>query len=109
MATYKSLRGPLAVVILGSAAWTVTRKPVFLETSETATESPNMSRPGVLKKVFGSGPAMVSLRLKSSENLNHNAKLLRFEYPNPDAVSGLSLTCMRLDVYQRGQVLMRTS
>lgn len=99
MATYKALRGPLAALALGSIAWTATRMPIFLETSETPDESPNMPRTAALAKVFSSGPAMVPLRLKSSENLDHNVKLLRFEYPNREAVSGLSLTCKRLAVH----------
>lgn len=108
MATYKALQGPLAAIFVGSIACTVSRKPVFLEASETAGGSPSMSQPGAPAKVFSSGPAMVSLRLKSSENLNHNVKLIRFEYPKPDATSGLSLTCKRLDVYQSSQVLTCT-
>jgi hypothetical protein len=34
-----------------------------------------------------------SLRLESSESVNHNTKRLRFEFPNPTARSGLTLTC----------------
>ncbi len=45
------------------------------------------------RKVFGSGPAFVSLPLESSEAVNHDTKRLRFSLPNPDDVSGLSLTC----------------
>src|SRR2546429_613165 len=44
-------------------------------------------------RVFGKGPAFVSLKLQSAEQVNHNTKRLRFEFPNEDAVSGLSLTC----------------
>ncbi|KAL4803412.1 hypothetical protein BDV18DRAFT_40721 [Aspergillus unguis] len=44
-------------------------------------------------KVFGKGPAFKSLKLHSSENVNHNTKKLRFELPGgANAVSGLSLT-----------------
>ncbi len=46
-----------------------------------------------LAKVFGRGPAMVSLPLESSEQVSHNTKLLRFRLPNENDVSGLSLTC----------------
>lgn len=48
---------------------------------------------GAPTKVFGGGPAFVSLPLESSEQVNHNTKRLRFKLPQRDAVSGLSLTC----------------
>ncbi|KAI1077576.1 putative NADH-cytochrome B5 reductase [Whalleya microplaca] len=44
------------------------------------------------KKAFGQGPAFLSLRLESSEAVNHNTKRLRFELPEPDVISGLGLT-----------------
>lgn len=47
----------------------------------------------VPQKVFGKGPAFVSLPLESSEVVNHNTKRLRFRLPNPDDISGLTLTC----------------
>ncbi|KAF4822512.1 NADH-cytochrome b5 reductase 2 [Colletotrichum siamense] len=47
---------------------------------------------GAPPKVFGAGPAFVSLPLESSEQVNHNTKKLRFKLPQRDAVSGLSLT-----------------
>lgn len=48
---------------------------------------------GEPRKVFGKGPAFVSLPLESSEIVNHNTKRLRFRLPNGDDVSGLSVTC----------------
>ncbi|KAF3345621.1 Nitrate reductase [NADPH] [Verticillium dahliae VDG2] len=47
---------------------------------------------GSPSKVFGSGPAFVSLPLESSEVVNHNTKRLRFRLPDENAVSGLALT-----------------
>ncbi|KAK1638480.1 oxidoreductase NAD-binding domain-containing protein [Colletotrichum phormii] len=47
---------------------------------------------GAPPKVFGAGPAFVSLALESSEEVNHNTKRLRFKLPQREAVSGLSLT-----------------
>jgi hypothetical protein len=44
-------------------------------------------------RVFGRGPAFVSLPLESSEQVNHNTKLLRFKLPNEGDLSGLSWTC----------------
>lgn len=44
-------------------------------------------------KMFGGGPAFVSLPLESAEMVNHNTKRLRFSFPNKEAVSGLPLTC----------------
>lgn len=48
---------------------------------------------GAPTKVFGRGPAMISLPLESSEQVNHNTKLLRFKLPNDNDISGLPLTC----------------
>ncbi|KAF1932166.1 ferredoxin reductase-like protein [Didymella exigua CBS 183.55] len=47
---------------------------------------------GAPAKVFGRVPAFVSLPLESSEQVNHNTKLLRFKLPHDSDVSGLSLT-----------------
>ncbi|KAI1407612.1 ferredoxin reductase-like protein [Hypoxylon sp. FL1857] len=47
---------------------------------------------GAPRRVFGSGPAFVSLELESTQVVNHNTKRLRFKFPEPDAVSGLTLT-----------------
>lgn len=48
---------------------------------------------GVPKPTFGTGPAFLSLQLESTEDINHNTRRLRFKLPEPNAVSGLSLTC----------------
>lgn len=48
---------------------------------------------GAPPKVFGGGPAFVSLPLESAELVNHNTKKLRFKLPTPDSVSGLPLGC----------------
>ena len=45
------------------------------------------------QKVFGRGPALVSLPLESEEQVNHDTKRLRFALPNSTDISGLSLTC----------------
>ncbi|KAI1454594.1 ferredoxin reductase-like protein [Annulohypoxylon moriforme] len=47
---------------------------------------------GAPKRTFGSGPAFLSLELESTETVNHNTKRLRFKLPEPDSVSGLTLT-----------------
>lgn len=49
-------------------------------------------------KFFGGFPPLKSLRLQSAEMVNHNTKRLRFEFPDKDAVSGLSLTSSTLTV-----------
>jgi cytochrome-b5 reductase len=69
----------LASVAIGGASYALIRN-VHADTGSPA-------------KVFGRGPAMVSLPLESSEQVNHNTKLLRFKLPNDTDISGLSLTC----------------
>ncbi|KAL8281720.1 hypothetical protein RB597_009431 [Gaeumannomyces tritici] len=49
-------------------------------------------------KFFGGFPPLKSLRLHSAELINHNTKRLRFELPDKDSVSGLSLTSATLTV-----------
>lgn len=52
---------------------------------------------GEPRKIFPGGPAFVSLRLNSIEEVNHNTKRLKFELPEENALSGLSLTCKSCD------------
>ncbi|KAJ2907169.1 hypothetical protein MKZ38_007684 [Zalerion maritima] len=63
----------------------------MMSTNTAAAETVAKTAPPA--KIFGSGPAFASLKLESSKMVNHNTKLLRFEFPNGDAVSGLKLTC----------------
>lgn len=70
----------LAGVALGGASY------AFIRNVHADTGAP--------AKIFGRGPAFISLPLESSEQVNHNTKLLRFKLPNESDVSGLSLTCM---------------
>ncbi|KAK2031961.1 oxidoreductase NAD-binding domain-containing protein [Colletotrichum zoysiae] len=72
-----------AAVAAGAIGLGVTSK---LLVGNAAAES------GAPPKVFGAGPAFVSLPLESSEKVNHNTKRLRFKLPQREAVSGLSLT-----------------
>lgn len=65
---------------------------VFSRLMSTTVHADSGARP----KTFGKGPAFVSLQLESSEAVSHNTKRLRFKLPDPEAVSGLSLTCMSL-------------
>ncbi|KAI0199766.1 oxidoreductase NAD-binding domain-containing protein [Astrocystis sublimbata] len=47
---------------------------------------------GAAPKAFGGGPAFLSLKLQSTEEVNHNTKKLRFALPTDEHVSGLPLT-----------------
>lgn len=47
----------------------------------------------VTPKVFG-GFGFTTLRLQDVKQVNHNTKRLVFEFPDENATSGLSLTCM---------------
>jgi cytochrome-b5 reductase len=49
------------------------------------------------KEVFSSF-GFTTLPLQSSELINHNTKRLRFELPNPNVASGLSLTSALLTI-----------
>lgn len=50
------------------------------------------------KRIFPGGPALFSLPLESSEDVNHNTKLLHFALPSENAISGLPLTCENLNL-----------
>jgi len=69
---------------LGLSAWAAKS----LLSRDVYAESPS-SPPS---KVF-SGLLGPTLRLESSETVNHNTKRLRFAFPDSNAVSGLTLTC----------------
>ncbi|KAL4973434.1 hypothetical protein BDW66DRAFT_153791 [Aspergillus desertorum] len=76
----------LAVFAVGGMG-TYTASNYF--TKNDFAESPN-SEP---HKVFGRGPAFKSLRLHSSERVNHNTKRLRLELPGGGrSISGVGLT-----------------
>ena len=44
-------------------------------------------------KIFTSGFSFQQLKLRSSEDVNHNTKRLRFDLPESNAVSGLQPIC----------------
>ncbi|KZM24496.1 oxidoreductase [Ascochyta rabiei] len=84
----------LGGLAIGGASYAFTR------TIHAESESPAAAR------VFSRGPAMVSLPLESSEQVNHNTKLLRFKLPNPTNVSGLPLTSAVLTAsWPKGRLL----
>lgn len=92
------------ITVGGLGAWVAKS---FL-TRDVYAESPSSPAPSKASKVF-SGPFGPSLRLESSEMVNHNTKRLRFSFPNPDATSGLSLTCKSFHVLPRPSVLMKAA
>ncbi|KAI0483496.1 oxidoreductase NAD-binding domain-containing protein [Xylaria cf. heliscus] len=61
---------------------------------------------GAPLKAFGSGPAFLSLKLQSSEVVNHNTKRLRFALPTDEHISGLALTSALLTYsWPKGSIL----
>lgn len=58
------------------------------------TPSASADAPAAPNKVFASSfPSFVSLKLRSTEQLNHDTKRLRFELPSENDVSGISVIC----------------
>ena len=45
------------------------------------------------KALTGGDQGFISLRLTEVMNINHNVKRFRFELPDKDAVSGLTVAC----------------
>lgn len=80
-----NMAAPLIAIATVAIGATMLRTSIIGQARAEAPDDP--------PKMFSSGLNMVSLRLKASEDVNHNTKRLRFEFPNPDAVSGLPLTC----------------
>lgn len=72
-----------AVTLLGVGAYCVQSRLISTANAES-NEAP---------KVF-SGFGFTTLRLQSTQDVNHNTKRLVFEFPDQNATSGLSLTCM---------------
>ncbi|KAL9084422.1 MAG: hypothetical protein Q9165_008060 [Trypethelium subeluteriae] len=61
----------------------------FILYQRRTTQGPAVGKPG---KVFnGMGSSWVELKLAESEDVNHNVKRLRFEFPNREDTSGLSV------------------
>lgn len=75
-----SILGSLIFTGVALGAYSKLTKPVQLDN-------------GAPQKVFGGGPAFVSLPLESAELVNHNTKKLRFKLPTSDSVSGLPMGC----------------
>lgn len=73
------------LTVLGLSAWAA--KSFLIR--DVYAESPSQPPPKVFSGVLGP-----TLKLGSSETVNHNTKRLRFDFPDSNAVSGLTLTCM---------------
>ncbi|KAJ9144661.1 NADH-cytochrome b5 reductase [Pleurostoma richardsiae] len=74
----------------------------LLMTSKAEAESAASGK----MKTFSKGPAFVWLKLHSTEDVTHNMRRLRFELPNPEAVSGLGLTSALLTLsWPKGRML----
>lgn len=78
--------------LIASATTVIVGAGVYNLYSGSTRPAPN-SINGERTKTFGKGPAFKSLRLHSIEKLNHDTSRFRFNLPDPEAVSGLSLTC----------------
>lgn len=86
--SWQSLRARPAllstVAVAGIGAYYATRAFLLPMGHAESPESP---------KVFG-GFSFTTLRVQDVKVVNHNTKRLVFEFPDQDAKSGLSLTCM---------------
>lgn len=75
-------------VAAGTVAVTIGAYRAF-STPATMTSAAAAAR----TKTFGYGPSFTSLKLHSVETISPDTKRFRFELPDKEAVSGLSLTC----------------
>jgi cytochrome-b5 reductase len=82
----KLLNAAGTITVLGLGTWAAKS---LLICEEAYAESPTQPPQKIFSRFFGQ-----SLRLENSENVNHNTKRLRFAFPNPEAQSGLTLTCI---------------
>jgi cytochrome-b5 reductase len=89
--TFAYLAG--AGVLGGAGYWYMSGTPAAAKVSETV---------GVpAKPAFtGGDQGFISLKLSHIENVNHNTKLLRFELPEGDMVSGLQVASALLTKYK---------
>ncbi|KAG6107472.1 NADH-cytochrome b5 reductase [Claviceps sp. LM454 group G7] len=73
----------------------------FGSTSATAITAAKVKEPVAAKTAFtGGDQGFISLKLADVENVNHNTKRLRFELPESDQVSGLSVASAILTKYK---------
>jgi cytochrome-b5 reductase len=80
---YLTTKSASAFVVLGLGAYCT--RSFIIPTSHAQSNEP--------PKVF-SGFGFTTLRLQSAKDVNHNTKRLVFEFPDQNAKSGLTLTCM---------------
>lgn len=60
----------------------------------------NLGSSGISKAFTGGDQGFISLKLDSVEKINHNTKKFRFELPESDQVSGLSVASALITKYK---------
>ena len=61
--------------------------------AEAATDKVKSASTEPLKTFTGGDQGFVDLKLSEVSDINHNVKRFRFELPDKDAVSGLTIAC----------------
>lgn len=61
--------------------------------AEAATDKVKRASTEPPKTFTGGDQGFIDLKLSEVSDINHNVKRLRFELPDKDAVSGLSVAC----------------
>ncbi|ORY56338.1 oxidoreductase NAD-binding domain-containing protein [Pseudomassariella vexata] len=88
MSTFRSLQQVRPANIIGGAVFAGLGVALYSRYMVTNAHADS----GAPKKIFSGGLANVSLRLESSEEVNHNTKRLRFQLPEADNIAGFGLT-----------------
>ena len=88
-------------VVVGGPLYALSQHSNYSDASQknpsisTESTKPSNSNPVDAPKIFTGGISFQTLKLQSAEQVNHNTKRLRFELPDPNAVSGLRPICER--------------
>lgn len=76
---------------VGYTLYTDSRAPVA--SAEAATDKVKSASTEPPKTFTGGDQGFIDLKLSEVSDINHNVKRLRFELPDKDAVSGLTVAC----------------
>ncbi len=77
---------------VGYTLYTDSRAPAAAA-AETVTEKVKSGNTEPPKTFTGGDQGFIDLKLSEVSDINHNVKRFRFELPDKDAVSGLTIAC----------------
>lgn len=78
---------------LNSYIWESRNGPTIATAAERTVETAKTETKDTSQTFTGGDQGFIDLKLSDVTNINHNVKRFRFELPEKDAVSGLTVAC----------------